>query len=155
MLNRETVGDDSEKKAKTSIRITRAVAEDVSVKVKKVMKYIEDPTKEENKLDFSYSDWTHFVTATWSDKIKISAVNKAISKMMRKKYSLNTNECFLDLIFINTFPELKKEFESAHPIAGLSYKDAIDKKPKKTETRRKYEDLWLTPKELQEKYKEN
>lgn len=154
MQNRETVGDESERKAKTSIRITRAVAEDISVKVKRVMKYIEDPTNEENKLDFTYSDWTHFITSNWFDKIKIAAVNKAIKKMMRKKYDLNVNECFLDLIFITTFPELKKEFEKSHQIAGLSFKDAIDKKPHKPEKKRKYSDLWLTPDELKKKYGE-
>ena len=154
MLDRETVGDDSEKKAKTSIRITRAVTEGISIKVKKVMKYIEDPTNKENKIEFTHTDWSHFVTANWNDKIKISAVNRAILLMMRAKYDLNNNEAFLDLIFVTTFPELKKEFEKSHQIAGLSFKDAVDKKLPKPERQRKYDDLWLTPKELKEKYKE-
>lgn len=154
MQNRETIGDESEKKAKTSIRITRAVAECVSVKVKKVMKYIEDKNNPDNKLDFTYSDWMHFVTANWHDDIKIAAINKAIKKMMRKKYDLNKNECFLDLIFINTFPELKKEFEKSHQIAGLSFKDAIDKKPDKPKKKHQYKDLWLTPEERQKIFAE-
>lgn len=154
MQNRETVGDDSEKKPKTSIRIMRGASRDVTIKAKQIMKYIEDPTNEANKLDFTYADWSHFVVADWHDKIWIAAINKAIKMMMRKGYDLNINEKFLDLMYERSFPELKEELDKMHPIANLAFKDAIDKKMVKPEPRRKYEDLWLNPDQLRKKYGE-
>ena len=50
--------------------------------------------------------------------------------------------------------ELKTAFKNIHSIAGMSLMDIINKKPPAPTRERKYEDLWLTPKELKEKYKD-
>ena len=143
-----TPDDESKGHARTSLTMTRSMSEDIGLKVKKTLEQIDNDT-----ISFSYTQWQEFVTYCWSDEIWCMAMNKAIRMAKEKKIDLNTNKEFLNIISEKSLSELKNEFRKTHPIARLALMDLIDKKPKKPEIQRKYEDLWLTPKELREKYR--
>ena len=140
--------DEKEGYAKTSLRMTRSMAEDIGLKVKKVLKEID-----EKKVNLSYTDWQWFVSQCWNDEVLIAAMGRAIQKAKNVNLNLNKNKKFLQFISEKTPSELKNEFRKTHPLARLALMDIVDKKPREPEKGRKYEDLWLTPKELREKHK--
>lgn len=148
VMNRMIPSDDDKTTAKTSLIMTRSMSEDIGLKVKKTLESIDKKT-----INYSYAQWQEYVSYIWSDDIWIMALNKAIRLSKESEVDLNRNKYFLDLIWEMSPTELKNEFKKTHPIARLALMDLIDKKPPKPERRRKYEDLWLTPKELREKYK--
>ena len=143
-----TPTDEKEGYAKTSLRMTRSMSEDIGLKVKKVLEEIDKKT-----VNLSYTDWQWFVSQCWNDEVLIAAMGRAIQKAKNVKLDLNKNKAFLQFISEKTPSELKNEFRKTHPIARLSLMDIVEKKPRKPEEKRKYEDLWLTPKELKEKDK--
>ena len=145
-----TIDDEYKGHAKTSLIMTRSMSEDIGLKVKKTLEQIDDCT-----ISFSYIQWQEFVTYCWSYEIWIMAINKSIRLSKEEGIDLNTNKEFLHIISEMSLSELKNEFKKTHPIARLALMDLIDKKPKKPGPKRKYEDLWLTPKELRDKYKED
>ena len=140
--------DEKEGYGKTSLTMTRAMSEDIALKIRKIKKDIDN-----NKIKLSYSEWQEFVSYCWSDDIWIMAMNTAIEMAKDENLDLNHKKEFLRLISEKSPSELKIEFKKTHPIARLALMDVIDKKPPKPEKPRKYADLWLTPKELEEKYK--
>ena len=140
--------DETEGYAKTSLTMTRAMSEDIGLKVKKVLEDIAN-----NTVALSYTEWQWMVSQAWCDEIWIMAMVKAIQMAKREGINLNKNVEFLNTISEMTASELKNEFRKTHPIAKLSLMDLIQKKPPEPEKPRKYEDLWLNPKELKEKYK--
>ena len=134
---------------KTSLTMTRAMSEDIALKVRKIKEDIDA-----NKINLSYSSWQEFVSYCWSDDIWIMAINRAIELAKQQNLDLNHNAEFLGLISERSPSELKMEFKKTHPIARLALMDIIDKKPPKNEKPRKYEDLWLTPEERKRLHKE-
>lgn len=123
--------------AKTSLKMTRSMSNDIALSAKKILSDID-----ENKVDLNYSEWQEFVSYYWSDEIWIDAINKAINMANEIDLDLNKNGAFLKLISTRTFPELKKEMKKKHPIAGLSLMDAVLKKPPEPEPVKKVKDLW-------------
>jgi len=142
--------DDREGYAKTSLSMTRSMSEDIGLKVKKILEDIDAGT-----VNLSYTEWQWFISECWCDDIWIMAINKAIIKCREVELDLNLCKEFLMIIQEMSATELKNEFKKTHPIAKLSLMDIVDKKPPKPQPGRVYEDLWLTPKELREKHKEN
>jgi len=134
---------------RTSLTMTRSMSEDIGLKVKKTLESIDNGT-----IDYSYTQWKEFVSYCWSDEIWISALNKVIDRCKKYNIDLNKNDVFLDIIYEFSPIELKNEFRKTHPIARLALMDLIDKKPPKPMPKRVYADLWLTPKELKQKYKD-
>jgi len=134
---------------KTSLTMTRAMADDIGLKVKKILEDIDNKT-----INQSYTDWQWFISECWSDDIWIMAMNKAIIKCKEIKLDLNCCKNFLDIIQEMSPTELKNEFKKTHPIARLSLMDIVNKKQPKPKPERLYEDLWLTPKELRDKHKD-
>lgn len=144
------ISDDDKGSSKTSLKMTRSMGEDIGMKIKKILEDIYA-----DKVDLTYLQWQEVVSYCWSDEIWLKAINKAIYHASIKKIKLNKNGAFLQLIAEMTLAELKEEFRKIHSIAKMSLMDIINKKPPEPERKRKYEDLWLTPKELKELYKES
>jgi len=143
-----TPTDEKEGYAKTSLRMTRSMSEDIGLTVKKILEEIDNET-----INRSYTDWQWFISQCWSDDILIAAMGQAIQKAKKVKLDLNKNKAFLRFISEKTPSELKNEFRKTHPIARLALMDIVDKKPKEPEKKRKYEDLWMTEEELRKKHK--
>lgn len=141
--------DTSSSHQRTSLIMTRSMSEDIGLKVKKTLEAIDS-----GKIDNTYTQWQEFVSYCWCDEIWIMAMNKVILRAKKYDIDLNKNERFLDIISEMSPSELKNEFRKTHPIARLALMDLIDKKPPKPMPKRVYGDLWLTPKELREKYKD-
>ena len=133
--------------AKTSLSMTRSIAEDIGMKIRDVLDKITD-----NEIDLTYVQWKEYVTNCWHDKLQMKAINIAITKAEKHKINLNKNEKFLQLIQEKSFPELKMEMESTHPIAKMSIKDNIGKEKPKPAPKHQYKDVWLTPEERQRIY---
>lgn len=148
MAKQMTIDDDQKSYGRTSLTMTRSMSEDIGLKVKKTLEDIDN-----NTINYSHTQWQEFVTYCWSDEIWTMAMNEAIRQAKIEDIDLNINKEFLYIISKMSLSELKEEFRKTHPIARLALMDLIGKKPKKEEEHRKYEDLWLTPKELREKYK--
>jgi len=145
------VPNDEEKGfGKTSLTMTRAMSEDIALKIRKIKNAIDS-----NTINLSYSEWQELVSYCWSDDIWIMAMNMAIEMAKDEKIDLNHCKDFLKLISERTPSELKIEFKKTHPIARLSLMDIIDKQPPKTEKPRRYEDLWLTPEERKRSHRED
>lgn len=143
------IATDNEKShARTSLTMTRAMSEDIALKVRKIKIDIDG-----NCVNLTYSEWQEFISYVWSDEIWIIAMNMAIEKAKEEKIDLNHNKEFLRLISERSPSELKLEFKKTHPIARLALMDVIDKKPPEPEPERKYEDLWLTPEQQRKKYR--
>ena len=140
--------DDDKGYAKTSLTMTRAMSEDIGLKLKKTLEEIDAKT-----VNMSHVEWKELVSYCWCDEIWIMAMNIAISRCREEDINLNTNKEFLKIISERSLSELKNEFRKTHPIAKMSLMDIVRKKPPEPEPERKYEDLWLTPKELKEKHK--
>lgn len=140
--------DDKTGYAKTSLKMTRSMSNDIGLKVKKVLQEIADGT-----VDLSHTEWQWLVSQCWSDDIWIDATVKAIEKTKRYRMNLNKNPAFLQLISELTPSQLKAEFKKTHPICRLSLMDLVNKKQPKKEMEHTYEDLWLNPQELAEKRK--
>jgi hypothetical protein len=120
--------DDEKGYGKTSLKMTRSLAEDIALKVRKIKRDIDDGT-----VNLTYSEWQEFISYCWSDDIWIMAFNKAIEMCKKANIDLNKNVEFLAMISERTPSELKNEFKKTHPIARMSLMDIIDKKPKKDE----------------------
>ena len=148
-LKREIIEDESSGHAKTSIRMTRSMSEDIGLKVKKVLEDIQN-----HKIDFSYAEWQWFVTQCFSDEIWIGAINKAIYQASIEGLSLNDNGAFLQLMAEKAPVELKAEFRKVHPVARLALMELLDKKPQKKPRKTQYPDVWLTPEERKRLYKQ-
>ncbi len=123
---RTIIDDEQESHAKTSLRMTRSMSEDIGLKIKKIMEDIDN-----NKVNLSYTEWQWFISQCWNDEIWIMAINKAIRQCKEYGIDLNRNKEFLNLIAEMTPFELKNEFRKTHPIARLSLMDIVDKKPPK------------------------
>jgi len=140
--------DEKEGYAKTSLKMTRSMSEDIGLKVKKVLEEIDKET-----VNLSYTEWQWFVSQCWSDEVLIAAMGRAIQKAKNVKLDLNKNKEFLQFVSEKSPSELKNEFRKTHPIARLSLMDLVDKKPPEKQPERKYEDLWMTPEEIRKKYR--
>ena len=134
---RMVVDDESSGVAKTSIKMTRSMAEDIGFKVKKIFNDIIEGT-----VDLSYAEWIWFISQCWGDEIWINAMIIVINKAREKKLNLNKNSFFLDFVLEKTPSELKAEFRKIHPIARLSLMELVDKKLPEPEKPRKFEELW-------------
>jgi len=129
--------DDKEGYAKTSLTMTRAMSEDIGLKVKKILEDIAN-----NTVNLSYTEWQWFVSQAWCDEIWVMAMVKAIQIAKREHIDLNTNEEFLNLISEMSASELKNEFRKTHPIAKLSLMDLIQKKIPEPVKPKTVEELW-------------
>lgn len=140
---------DSESKgyAKTSLMMTRSMAQDIGLKIRAVLE-----KADVDKLIFTYTQWQEYVSGCWNDTIWIEALNIAITRAMVHKINLNKNFPFIILVKQKSFPQLKLEMEKAHLIAKLALKDNIMKDTPKPEKKHMYEDIWLTPEERQKLY---
>ena len=138
MPNR-TLVDDSEKEshAKTSLKMTRSMSNDIGLKIKKILEDIYNGT-----VNLSYSEWHWLITTCWNDKVWIAALNKAIYQASIDKIDLNKNGAFLQLITEMTPSELKEELRRTHPIATMSLMDLVDKKPPEPKKPKTIEELW-------------
>ena len=137
--------DENKGHAKTSLSMTRSMAEDIGLKVRSVCEQATDET-----IQFTFTEWLEFFSQCWNDKIWIRAINIAISDAQDARINLNKNHPFLVLVRQKSFVELKLEMENTHPIAKMALKDNIGKKTPEPQKERKYSDLWLSPKELKE-----
>jgi len=149
MAERMTITDEGRSGAKTSLKMTRSMSEDIGLKVKEIFEKIAEGT-----VDLKYTEWQWLITQCWSDEIWVSAVNKAIYKAEVGEIDLNHNGAFFQLIRERTLLELKKEFTKTHPIAKMSLMDILLKKPPKKEREHQYKDIWLTPEERKRLYAE-
>lgn len=137
MPGAEMVIDGSDGAQKTSIKMTRSMAEDTGMKIKKILEDILN-----GSIDIPYSEWVWLVSQCWSDDIWISAIVKLIIKAKNEGMDLNKNQYFLDLILEMTPSEIKTEFRKIHSIARLSLMELLNKKPPEPEPKHKARDLW-------------
>lgn len=131
------IDDESSSTAKTSIKMTRAMSEDIGLKVKKILKEIIDET-----VNLSYDEWMWFISQCWCDDIWIMAMVKVINSSKENNINLNKNKFFLDLVVEKTPSELKTEFRKIHPIARLALMELVEKQPPKPEKPHQAKDLW-------------
>jgi len=134
---RTVIGDEKESHARTSIRMTRSMTEDIGFKVKKIFKEII-----ERKVELSYDEWIWFISMCWSDPVWINALVIVINRCRAENFNLNKCSYFLDFILEKTPGELKETVSKIHPIARLSLMELVDKKPSKPEKPHKYKDVW-------------
>lgn len=139
--------DETRGYAKTSLSMTRSIAEDIGMKIRDVLDQITD-----DEINLTYVQWKEYTTNCWNDKLQMKALNIAITKAWQQNINLNKNEKFLQLIQEKSFPEFKLEMESTHPIAKMSIKDNIGKEKPKPDPKHQYKDVWLTPEERQQLY---
>ena len=141
------VPDDEQKShARTSLRMTRSMSEDIGMKLKKILEQIHntiDPQpNDEEKINLTHAQWQEVVTYLWSDEIWSMALNKAIIMCKQGDIDMNKNAEFLLMVAEKGPFELKAEFRKTHPIARLSLMDLVTKKPPEPEKVRTVEELW-------------
>lgn len=134
---RTIVDDERDSHAKTSLKMTRSISEDIGMKIKKILEDIDNGT-----VNLTYTQWQELISYCWNNEIWIMAMNKAIRKCKDYNIDLNRNKEFLNLIVEMTPSELKKEMRKTHPIARLSLMDIVDKKPPKPKPKRQVENIW-------------
>ena len=124
--------------AKTSLMMTRAIAHDIALKVRRVL----EDSNEEDKLELSYTQWQEFISYYWDDEIWISALNQAIYHAKIAGFNLNKNGAFLQLINEKTLTQFKASMKKVHPLADMSVKDSFGAKPPAPEKRPKVVELF-------------
>lgn len=135
MPGAEMIIDDSAQK--TSIKMTRSMAEDTGLRVKKILEQIID-----GSIDLPYSEWIWLVSQTWCDDIWISAMIKVVIRAKYEGLNLNKNQYFLDLILERTPSEMKAEFKKIHSIARLSLMELLNKKTPEPEPKHQAKGIW-------------
>ena len=138
-MARQMIPDsDTKGYAKTSLTMTRAIAHDIALKVRKVL---EDSNKDD-KLNLSYTQWQEFITYYWDDDIWISALNQAIYHAKVDGIDLNKNGAFLQLINEKTLSQFKMRMKKVHPLADMSVQDSFGAKPPKSKKNLQIEELF-------------
>jgi len=131
---------DSKGYAKTSLMMTRAIAHDITLKVRRVLE--DSNAKEKDKLKLTHTQWQEYITFYWDDEIWISALNQAIYKAKIYGLNLNKNGAFLQLINEKTLTQFKASMKKVHPLADMSVKDSFGAKPPAPEKRPKVVELF-------------
>jgi len=157
-MGRQMVPDDDRTGyGKTSLTMTRAMSDDIGMKLKKIMELIHntiDPNPNDmEKIGLTHAQWQEVVSYLWNDEIWSDAINKAVIRCKQADINLNSNMEFLILILEKGPIQLKAEFRKTHPIARLALMDLVTKEPPEPEKKRKYADLWKSPDELKKEYK--
>ena len=138
-MGRQMIPDsDSKGYAKTSLTMTRAIAHEIALKVRKVL---EDSNKE-GKLNLSYTQWQEFIIYYWDDDIWISALNQAIYHAKIDGINLNKNSAFLQLINEKTLTQFKMRMKKVHPLADMSVQDSFGAKPHEPDKKAKIVELF-------------
>jgi len=147
MSNRMIINDEKDKTPKTSIKMTRAMGEDVGWIALDIMTGIE-----EHNIDLTFSRWEWFVSHFWDDEIWKKTLNKIILNAKNMDIDINKNQYFLDFMFENIATELNNAMKKGvHPIFRQAFMELVTKEKAKPLPKRKYEDLWLSPKERKQK----
>jgi len=133
---------------KTSINMTRNLGQDIGFIV--LIDILE--AIEKNNINLSYSRWQWFIGYYWEDQIWKDCLAKVITDLKNKGFNLNKCSYFLDFIFEKTVNEMVKSTKGTHPIYKQALMELVARKRPEKRKEREYEDLWLTPKELAEKY---
>jgi len=147
MANRQMIPDDETKGyAKTSLTMTRAISNDIGMKLKKILEQIhntiglDDNSKE--KINLTHAQWQEVITYLWNDPIWSQAFNILIIRCRQEEINLNRNLEFLIRIAEKAPSELKAEFSKTHPIARLSLMDLVTKEPPVPKKPKTVEELW-------------
>jgi hypothetical protein len=122
--------------------MTRVISDEIGGTLEDILQQMHnvyDPdAKEEDKINFSFSQWQYLVTQLFHDEVLIMALNSTILGARDKGINLNRNKSFLDYVLLHITSELKTEIKRGqHPIADLSFKNRVGgKKHRETSTRK-------------------
>lgn len=140
---------DADTGPKTSIRITRGLGQDVGfIALIDILEAIE-----ERNIHLNYSRWQWFVSYFWEDEIYKKALAKAITILKNRDFDINKCSYFLDLIFEKTSYEMEQSSKGTHPIYKQALMELVTRKRPEKRHERNYDDIWLSPKEIKEKYR--
>jgi len=122
-MNRMTVTDEGDKGPKTSIKMTRAMGEDIGWIALDIMEDIEN-----GDINLKYSRWQWFISNFWNDEVWKIALNKVINMARKEQLDLNKNEYFLDYMFEHISTELNEACKKGtHPIFRQAFMELVTK----------------------------
>lgn len=148
-MKREIIDDKIDTGPRTSISMTRNLGQDIGFIV--LIDILE--AIEQKKINLSYSRWQWFIGFYWDDPVRKDCLAKVITELKNKDFNLNKCSYFLDFIFEKTVNEMVESTKGSHPIYKQALMELVARIRPEEKPEREYSDLWLTPKELAEKYK--
>ena len=138
MAERMIIEDEHDTGPKTSIKMTRALGEDIGWIALEIMEAIENES-----IDLKYSRWQWFISHFWDDEIWKMALNKVIVQAKNDKLNLNKNNFFLNFIFEKIATELNNAMKKGvHPIFRQAFMELVTKQKPKPEKPHQAKDLW-------------